>query len=148
PVDRLREVTLAGDVFDEQHLARTDHPLFPVARRDLDPAVEIDDVLPARRRMPVEVVVAAGLTKDDPRRRHASRQLAAGTLLDPLDLDVAEMRLALFVDVEIMDAHAQFRAQCDREFHELMTTSASSAVAPCPSACTISGLTSISISAG
>src|SRR5215472_10224209 len=97
---------LAGDVLHQQHLAGTDHPLLPVARRDLDAAVEVDDVLPARRRMPIEVVVAAGLTKDDARRGHAPRQLAAGALLDPLDLDIAKMRLALGVDVEIVDAHS------------------------------------------
>src|SRR4030088_3300770 len=44
--------------------------------------------------------------KDDPGRRQALRQFAAAPFLGPFDLDVAEMRLALGVGVEIVDPHA------------------------------------------
>src|SRR5689334_10528140 len=140
-VDRLRQVALAADVLHQQHLAGADHPLLAVARGDLDPAVQVDDVLPARRRMPVEIVVTAGLAEDDARRRQAPRQLATRPILDPFDLDVAKMRLTLGVDIDVVDAHFPVP-------HDPKTISASSAVAPCPSACTISGLTSISVSSG
>src|SRR5262249_45642474 len=66
---------------------------------------EIDDVLPPRRRVPVEIVVAGGLAEDDARCGKTLRQLAAGPLLGPFDLDVAKMGLALGVDVEIVNAH-------------------------------------------
>src|SRR5262249_17298321 len=142
---RLRQVALAGNVLDQDHFAGADHPAFAVARRDLDPAVEVDDVLPARRRVPVEVVVSAGLAKDDSRRRQPPRQLAGGTVLDPLDLDVAKMRLTQGIDVDVVDAHLSI---LPRVSQDQATISASSAVAPCPSAWTISGLTSISVNAG
>src|ERR1041385_3927989 len=90
----LRQVTLAVGVLDQEHLARADQALLAVARGDLDARVEIDDVLPPRRRMPVEIIVAGGLAEDDAGCGKALRQLAAGPLLDPLDLDIAEMGLA------------------------------------------------------
>ena len=65
-----------------------------VARGDLHAGVEIDDVLPPRRRVPVEVVSRRDLAEDDPARRQAFRQFAAARLLDPFDLDVPEVRLA------------------------------------------------------
>src|SRR5262245_13972948 len=102
---RLRQVALAGNVLDQDHFAGADHPAFAVARRDLHPAVEVDELLPARRRVPVEVIVAAGFAENDAGRREPLRHQAAAPLLDPFDLDVAEVRLALGVDVEIVDAH-------------------------------------------
>jgi hypothetical protein len=44
--------------------------------------------------MPSDVVLGLGLAKDDAGRRQLFRQLAAAPLLGPVDLDVAEMRLA------------------------------------------------------
>src|SRR4051794_29441822 len=98
-------MALAAGVFDEDHLARADDTGLAVARGDLHPGVEIDDVLPARRRMPVEIVVRLHLAEDDPRGRQTFRQFAGSPLLDPVDLDVAEMGLALVVDIEIVNAH-------------------------------------------
>src|SRR5438309_1919087 len=95
---RLRQVALAGNVLDQDDLAGADHPAFAVACGELHPAVEVDDVLPARRRVPVEVIVAAGFAKDDAGRGKPLRHLAAAALLDPFHLDVAEMGLALGVD--------------------------------------------------
>src|SRR5216684_2478945 len=92
--DRLREMPLARGVLDEDHFAGADDPRFAVARGDLDAGIEVDDVLPARRRVPVEVIGRLDLAEDDAGRRQPLRQLAATALLDPFDLDVAEMRLA------------------------------------------------------
>jgi len=39
---------------------------------------------------------------------NVSEVLAAPALVLPLDLDIAEMRLALVVNIEIMDAHEFF----------------------------------------
>src|SRR5947207_2447153 len=68
-------------------------------------AVEIDDVLPAWCGMPRIVVGARRLAKDDAGRFEGVRRLPTRTLVLPFDLDVAEMRLALGVGVEVMDAH-------------------------------------------
>src|SRR5581483_8040176 len=74
--DRLREVPLARDVLDEKHLAGVDDPLLAVARRDLNRAVQVDDVLAARRGVPVEIVVARGLAEDDAGGGEALGELA------------------------------------------------------------------------
>ncbi len=50
--DGLGEVALAVRVLDKEHFARPDDALLTVACGNLDGAVEIDDVLPARRGMP------------------------------------------------------------------------------------------------
>jgi hypothetical protein len=98
-------MALAGDVLDEDHLAGADHPRLAVARGDLHAGVEVDDVLPARRVVPVEIVARLHLAEDDAGRGQALRHLAGRPFLDPFDLDVAEMRLAAGVGVEIVHAH-------------------------------------------
>src|ERR1700730_10180168 len=98
-LDVLRQVALASGVLDQDHLADTDQPALAVAGGYLHPGVEIDDVLPARCRVPVDVVLSLGLAKVDPGGRQALRKLAASPLLDPLDFDVAEMRLAAGIGI-------------------------------------------------
>src|SRR5580700_9642285 len=104
-LDVVGEVALAVRVLDQDHVARLDEAAFAVARGDLHPGVEVDDVLPARRRVPVDVVLGLGLAKDDAGRRQLLRHLAAAPLLDPVDLDVAEMRFAVRVGVEVVNLH-------------------------------------------
>src|ERR1700730_256501 len=90
-VDRLGEVSFAGRVLDQDHLAGGDLAGFAVARGDLDTGVEIDDVLPPGRGMPVEIVGRWDLAEDDAGRRQAFGKLTRARFLDPRDLDVAEM---------------------------------------------------------
>ena len=54
----------------QQDFAGIDDARFAVACRDLHRAVEIDDVLTARGRVPVEIVGAIGAAEDDAGRRH------------------------------------------------------------------------------
>src|SRR5579862_327072 len=103
--DRFREVPLAGGVLDQDDLAGADDARSPVAGGDLDAGVEVDDVLPARRRVPVEVVIGLHLAEDDAGGGQALRKFAGAALLGPFDLDVAEMRLAAGVGIEVVDAH-------------------------------------------
>jgi len=105
PVDGLGEVTLARGVLDEDDLAGPDDAALAVARRDLDPRVEVDDVLPPGRRVPVEVVGGGDLAEDDPRGGQALGELARARLLCPLDVDVPEVRLSARVGIQIVDAH-------------------------------------------
>ena len=109
--DGLGEVALAGGVLDQQHLAGADDAGLAVARLDTHATVEVDDVLSARRGMPFVVVAAGRLAEDDAGRLEGVRRLAAPALVLPFDLNVAEMRLALVVNVEIMDAH-EFSPAC------------------------------------
>src|SRR3984893_5354867 len=98
-------MALAGRVLDEDYLAGADDPALTVAGGDFDPGVEIDDVLPARCRVPVDVVLGLGLAKDDAGGRQTLGQLAAAPFLDPFHVDVAEMRLAAGIGIEIVYAH-------------------------------------------
>jgi len=63
-LDVLRQVALAGSVLDQDHFADPNHPALAVARGYLHPGIEIDDVLPARCWVPVDVVLSLGLAKD------------------------------------------------------------------------------------
>src|SRR5271165_6799639 len=96
----------AAGVFDEDYLAGADLTGLAVARGNLNAGIEIDDVLPAWRRMPVEIVGRRHLAKDDAVGREPLRQFAAWRFLDPLDLDVAPMRLAVGVGIKIVDSHS------------------------------------------
>src|SRR5258708_22697786 len=84
-LDRLRQMPLAGGVFDQDYFAGADHPRLAVARGDLHPGIEVDDVLPARRRVPVEVIIGLDFAEDDARGRQPPRPLAGSAFLDPLD---------------------------------------------------------------
>src|SRR5713101_2779316 len=104
-VDRLGQVPLAGRVLDEDHLAGADLAALAVAGGDLHAGVEIDDVLPPRRRMPIEVIGRRDFAEDDAGRRQALGELASARLLGPFDLDVPEMGLAARVGVEVVYPH-------------------------------------------
>src|SRR5262245_18523163 len=99
-------MALAGGVLHQQHRAGSDDAALAVAGGYPDAAVEVDDVLAAGRGMPVEVIVRRGLAEDDAGGGQARGVLAELALLRPLDLDVAKMRDALGIDVEIVNAHA------------------------------------------
>src|SRR5262249_60012606 len=60
-LDVLRQVALAGGVLDQDYLTDTDHSALAVTGGNLHPGIEIDDVLSARRRMPVDIVVGLRL---------------------------------------------------------------------------------------
>src|SRR5687768_13126568 len=98
-------MALALDVLDEDDLTRADHPALAVAGGDAHARVEVDDVLPAGRRMPVEIVAGLHLAEDDAGGRQPLGQPPGRRLLAPLHFDVTEVRLALVVDVQIVDAH-------------------------------------------
>src|ERR1700720_4617125 len=98
-------MALAGRVLDQDYLAGADDPALAVAGGDFDPGVEIDDVLPARCGVPVDVVLGLGLAKDDAGGRQTLGQFAAAPLLDSFHVDVAEMRLAAGIGIEIVYAH-------------------------------------------
>src|SRR5437016_5553975 len=76
-----------------------------VAGGDRDPTRQIDYVLPAGRSMPAVLVVRVGFAEHDAGRRQAFRQFVGGRLLDPVDLDVAEVRLAIGILVHIVNTH-------------------------------------------
>src|SRR3984893_6903568 len=114
-VDCLREMPFTGRVLDQDHLAGADLAGFAVARGDLDAGVEIDDVLATGCGMPVEIVGRRNLAEDDAGRRQALGEFARARLLGPFDLDVAEVRLAVRVGVEVVYPHSRPSLKIARE---------------------------------
>src|SRR5712671_6619228 len=78
---------------------------FAVARGDFHTGVEVNDVLPPRCRVPVEVVSRRDFAENDAGRRQALRKLSPAGFLGPFDLDVPEMRLAARIGVEVVYPH-------------------------------------------
>src|SRR5215472_1907699 len=76
-----------------------------VAGSDRDTARQTNHILPSGRPVPAVFIVRGGFTEHDTGRRQPFRQLARGYLLNPVDLDVAEMRLATSILVQIVDTH-------------------------------------------
>src|SRR5215467_4235384 len=96
---------LARRVLNQEHFPGTDHTPLAVARRDFHGALQIDDVLAPWRGMPVEVVVAGSLAKDDARGWQPCRILAEIPLLGPCHIDVTEVGFSLGIGIEIVNAH-------------------------------------------
>jgi hypothetical protein len=55
--------------------------------------------------MPIDVVFGLGLAEDDTGGWQALGKFAASPLLDPLHVDVAEMRLAAGIGIQVVNAH-------------------------------------------
>src|SRR5215469_8849300 len=98
-------MALAGCVFDQDDLAGADMTRLAVAGGDRNTACQTDHILPSGRSVPAVFIVGGGFAEHDAGRRQALRQLARGRLLDPVDLNVAEMRLAIGILVKVMDTH-------------------------------------------
>src|SRR5262245_18079718 len=98
-------MALAPRVVHEEHLAGFHMPGLALARVDLYARVQVHDVLPSGRRVPVEIAGAGDLAKDDARGRLARRDPAGRRGRLELHLDVLEVRLALLVCVEADDLH-------------------------------------------
>ena len=95
----------ARGVLDENHLARRNRAGFAVAGRDLHAVVKIDDVLAARRRMPVQIIIRRNFPKDNACRRQALRQASGVSGLYVFDVNVLKVRDAVFILVQSMDFH-------------------------------------------
>ena len=65
PLDMLGQVALPGRVLDQDHFSGADDPTLTVAGGYFHARVEIDDVLAAWRRVPVDVVLGLGFAKND-----------------------------------------------------------------------------------
>src|SRR5881628_2958057 len=104
-VERLGTMPLPPRVLDEDHLAGADPSRLAVARGDLHARVEIDDVLPPRGGMPIQVVLGLDFAEDDPGSWKARGQPPRAARFREGDLHVLEVRLTVRVDVEPVDLH-------------------------------------------
>src|SRR5262245_65386368 len=81
-----RGVALAGGVLDEPGVAGAEDLRGAVAEPDLEVALEDDDELPPRRRMPVDEAADGILAEDDLRRRQALDPVGVGREIDHLEV--------------------------------------------------------------
>ena len=96
-VDSLTQVAFAGSVFDQDDLTGADDTRFVIASRELYAIVEVDDILPAWGRVPVQIVGRRHLAEDDARRRQACREPPTRRRLNVDDLCILEVRFALII---------------------------------------------------
>src|ERR1043165_9220545 len=106
-IEGLRQVPLAPGVLDEDHLPGADAARLAVARGDLHARVQVDDVLPPGRGVPVEVIVGLDLSENDARGRQARGEAAGPAGLHVRNLHVLEVGLALLIDEQMMDLHGR-----------------------------------------
>ncbi len=99
-------MTLTRGVFDQYHFARCNDAALTIARGELHAVVEVHDVLTARRRMPIEIVLSLRLAENDSVGRQAFGKLAASPLLGPFDFNIAKVRYAVRVGVQVVNTHA------------------------------------------
>src|SRR6185312_3279369 len=83
--------------------AAADLARLSIAGRQFHTCIEVDDVLSPRRGMPLTVMLRLGLPEYDAKGKLTSRCLALRPLVFPLDSDVAPMRFALSIAVQIMN---------------------------------------------
>src|SRR5256885_9987730 len=98
-------MALAGRVLDENDLTRADLARLAVAGGYLHAGVEVDDVLAARRVVPVEIVGRRHLAEDEARRRPAVGNPSRPAALRGLALDAPAKRTAPGVHREDLKPH-------------------------------------------
>src|ERR1700682_1690680 len=98
-------MTLPGRVFHEHHFSGFDHAGFAVTDGNLGRSIEIDHVLPSRRGMPSEREVGLGTPKLQACHWKHRGTVTRTNLLDPLDLDVAKVRDAVRVRINVVNSH-------------------------------------------
>src|SRR5580658_5376841 len=99
-------MAFAGRVLDQHDFTGTNLARLTIARGQFHTGIEIDDVLPPRRRMPGPVVFRLGLPEDDAVGGLKSGSLAFRTFVHPLDRDIAPVRFTCGVAVQVVYPNA------------------------------------------
>ena len=96
---------LPVEVFRKHDIAGFKCPPSAVAHLDVQPTLEDDNILTLRRVVPVEVVVARRVAKDDTRSGKRGGQMPDGPVVIHFDGDVFEVRLTVRARVYARDVH-------------------------------------------
>src|SRR2546426_8396545 len=102
-VDGLAKMPLACRVLDQEPFARPNNARLPIAGGDLDAIVQVDDVLPARRRMPVKVVGWWYFPENNPRGWEALGEPSSLCGLDVLYFLGGKVGFAFIIRIESMN---------------------------------------------
>src|SRR5438132_8469665 len=103
--DGLAQMPFACRVLAQEHFARPNNARLPIAGRDLNAIVQVDDVLPARCRMPVKVVGWWYFPENNPRGREALGEPSSLCGLDVLYFLGGKVGFALVIRIESVNFH-------------------------------------------
>src|SRR5713101_6835934 len=95
----------AGRVLDQEHFASTDDARLTIAGRDLYAIIKVDDVLAARRRVPVKVIRRWHFPENNPRCREALGEPSGLRGLDVLNFRVGKVGFAFVIRIESVNFH-------------------------------------------
>src|SRR5262249_28826783 len=104
-INGTREMAFSGQIFGENDRARSEDPALAIAGYDFDRAFQIDEILTPRRVVPVDVIVSVCFPESERFDIYGIGNLSP--LVDglPVNLDIADMRLAFFVGVDVVNKH-------------------------------------------
>src|SRR3989442_13368193 len=104
-VDGLAKIPFACGALEQEHFTRPNNARLPIAGGDLDAIVQVDDVLPARRRMPVQVVGWGYFPENNPRGWKALGEPSSLRGLDVFDFLGGKVGFAFVIRIESMNFH-------------------------------------------
>src|SRR6266699_5505590 len=104
-VDGLAQMPFACGVLDQEHFARPNNARLTIAGGDLDAIVQVDDVLPARCRMPVKVVGWWYFPENNARGWEALGEPSSRRGLDVLHFFGGKVGFALVIRIESVNFH-------------------------------------------
>jgi hypothetical protein len=104
-IDGLAQVSLPGGVLYQEYFTGANHARLAIAGRDLYAVIQVDDVLPPRRRMPVEIIGRRYFPENNAGSRQALGKPARRRRLDILNFLSGKVRFALLVRIESVNVH-------------------------------------------
>jgi hypothetical protein len=104
-IDSLAQVPFAGGIFHQEHFAGTNDARLAIAGRDLYAIVQVDDILPAWRWMPVKIIGRRYFPENNARGWEALGESSGGRRLDVLNFLSSKVRLALRIRIESVNFH-------------------------------------------
>src|SRR5262249_47224986 len=92
-------------VLHKDHFASANDARLAIAGGELYAIIEVDDVLPAGRRVPVQVIRRWHFPENNPGSREALGESPGLRGLDILHFRICKMRFAFIVRIEPVDLH-------------------------------------------
>src|SRR5262249_28223768 len=89
----------------QQYFPRPDDTRLAIAGRNLDTIIEVDDVLPAGCRMPIQVIGGWHFPENNPGGREALGESPSRGGLDIFHVRLGKVRFTFVVGIESVDFH-------------------------------------------
>src|SRR5262249_34111077 len=104
-IDGLAQVPFASCVFYQKHFAGTNDARLAIAGGDFYPIVQVDDVLPTRRRMPVKIIGRRHFSENNARGWKAFGEPSRRRRLDVLNFLSGKVGFAFLIRIEAVNFH-------------------------------------------